>query len=216
MRIVIVGATGRTGARLLVQALETGHEVTAFVRSPSKLPRRLYRPRAGVSVSPRLRVVRGTVRDRGAAAEAVRGAEAVLSAVGGRVRREGRVRTEGMATLVDAMEAAGVRRLVALSAFGAGDTRDRGPYGRWITRVVADEYEDTEGMEGVVRRAGLDWVLVRPTLLTRGPRTGDYRVGEDLEVGWFPRVSRADVAHFMLSQLTGDRWLRRAPGITGG
>lgn len=212
---MIVGATGRTGAHLLAQALELGHEVTALVRSPRKLPGRLYRPLEGGSVSPLLRVVKGHVRDRAALAEAVRGREAVLSALGGRVGREGWVRTEGTQAVVAAMKAAGVRRLVAESAFGAGDSRDRGPYCRWIRRVVAREYEDTEGMESVVRESGLEWVLMRPTMLTGGRLTRRYRVAEDLEVGWFPRVYRADVAHFMLSQLTGDRWTGRAPGITG-
>ena len=210
-----MGATGRTGSRLLAQALELGHEVTAFVRHPRKLPSRLYRPLEGGSVSPLLRVVRGHVRDRGALAEAVRGAEAVLSVFGGGVRKEGRVLTEGMQAVTGAMKSAGVRRLVVESAFGAGDSRDRGPYCRWVRRVVRSEYADTEAMEAVVRESGLDWVLVRPTLLTNRRLTRRYRVAEDLEVGWFPRIPRADVAHFMLTQLTGDRWLHRTPGITG-
>lgn len=215
MRIVILGATGRTGSRLLAQALELGHEVTALVRSPAKLPRRLYRPLEGGSVSPLLRVVVGRVRDRQALAGAVRGGEAAVSALGGRVRKEGRIRTEGTAALVGAMEAAGVRRLIVESAFGAGDSRDRGPYCRWIRRVVGSEFEDMEAMEAVVRSSRLDWVLVRPTVLTNGRLTRRYRVAEDLEVGWLPRISRSDVAHFMLAQLTGDRWTGRAPGITG-
>lgn len=210
-----MGATGRTGDRLLVQALELGHEVTALVRSPRRLSGRLYRPLEGGSVSPLLRVVEGSVRDRAAVAEAVRGREAVLTAFGGRVGREGWVRAEGHEALVGTMRAAGVRRLVVESAFGAGDSRDRGPYCRWVRRVVRTEYEDTERMEDVVRESGLDWILVRPTLLTSGRPTRRYRVAEDLEVGWFPRIARGDVAHFMLSQLTGDRWTHRAPGITG-
>lgn len=215
MRIVILGATGRTGDRLLAQALELGHEVTVLVRSPAKLPPRLYPLLGGGSASPLLRVVEGNVRDRRAVAEAVAGREAVLSALGGRVRREGHVRTEGTAVLVDAMRVARVPRLVVESAFGAAETRDRGPYCRWIRRLVGPEIADVEGMEQVVRRSGLEGVLVRPTLLTGGRLTRRYRVAEDLEVGWLPRISRADVAHFMLSQLTGDRWLGRAPGITG-
>lgn len=215
MRIVILGATGRTGDRVLAQALELGHEVAVLVRSPRRLPGRLRRPLRGGSTSTRLRIVEGDARDRRALAETLAGREAVLSALGGRVRSEGRIRTEGTAALVDAMRATGVSRLLVESAFGAGDTRDRGPYCRWIRRVVPREYEDTEGMEEVVRRSGLDWVLARPTALTGGRLTRRYRVAEDLEVGWLPRVSRADVAHFMLSQLTGDHWVGRAPGITG-
>lgn len=215
MRIVLVGGTGRTGDRLLVQALELGHEVTALVRAPSKLPHRLHRPGGRGGTAPLLRVVRGEVRDRRALAEALAGREAVVSALGGRVRAEGRVRTEGTAAILDAMRAAGVRRLIIESAFGAGETRDRGPYCRWVRRLVRREYEDVEGMEELVRRSGLGWILVRPTLLTGGRLTRRYRVDEDLRVGWLPRISRADVAHFMLSQLSGDRWLRRAPGITG-
>lgn len=215
MRIVIAGATGRTGRRLLAQALERGHEVTAFVRTPAKLPGRLYRPHGGGSVSPLLRVVAGHVRDRGALAEAVEGAEAVVTAFGGRVRKEGRVRTEGAAALVGAMKAAGVRRLVALSAYGAGESRNGGPYARWIRRLIPAEYEDTEGMERIVRRSGLAWVLVRPTLLMNRRLTRRYRAAEDLEVGWFPRIARGDVAHFMLGEVTGDRWTGRAPGLTG-
>lgn len=204
MRILIVGASGRTGKVMLEQALERGHEVTAFVRTPSKL-REYAAP---------VKVVKGDVYAEDSLFEAMAGQDAVMAVFGGRVKQTGPVRTTGVRNILTAMEQHGTSRLIVLSAFGVGDTRDRGPYSRLIWKLIPAELEDLEGQEEAVRNSRVDWVLVRPTILTNGRLTKQYQVGEDLTVGLFPRISRADVAHFMLDQLESDEWLHRTPGIT--
>jgi uncharacterized protein YbjT (DUF2867 family) len=100
------------------------------------------------------------------------------------------------------------------SAFGVGDTATGSPYSRLLRVIVPAEIRDKEQQEQVIRESGLDWVIVRPTILTNGPLTERYRVGTDVRVWLAPRISRADVAHFMLGQLDGRNYVGNAVSIT--
>jgi putative NADH-flavin reductase len=208
MRVLIVGATGGTGRELVSQALNQGHRVTAFVRSPDRLRLR----------HARLTVAQGDVLDHPSVEHAVPGHDAVLSALGHkRWFYPNRILSEGTRNLVRAMEKHGVRRLVCETALGIGDSRGRA--GLYYTLFVAPfilpfYFRDKERQEAIIRASALDWVIVRPGMLTNGPRRGVYRHG--LNVGhWLVscRISRADVAEFMLRQLTDDRYLRSTPGV---
>jgi putative NADH-flavin reductase len=94
-------------------------------------------------------------------------------------------------------------------------TRSGGPYARILRIVLRARVRDKEMQERSIFTSSVDWVIVRPTILTNGPATGRYRVGTDLQVGLFPRISRADVADFMLRQIDDRTFLRLAVGITG-
>jgi len=218
MRLTIFGATGPTGLRLVERAVAEGHEVTAFVRDPSRM-------RASHE---RLSVVVGDVRDAARIEEAVAGREAVVSALGGgpsnplHPRRPGEAggpSSVGTRHIAAAMKRHGVRRFVCQSAWGAGESKENLDAPGWVFMKVLvppflrDEYADKDLQEEIVRRSGLDWVIVRPMLLTNGPWTGDYRVGVDLRPGRRPWISRADVADFLLRQLRDDTFLRRTPAI---
>jgi putative NADH-flavin reductase len=218
MRLTIFGATGPTGLRLVERAVAEGHEVTAFVRDPSRM-------RASHE---RLSVVVGDVRDAARVEEAVAGREAVVSALGGgpsnplHPRRPGEAggpSAVGTRHIAAAMKRHGVRRFVCQSAWGAGESKENLDAPGWVFMKVLvppflrDEYADKDLQEEIVRRSGLDWVIVRPMLLTNGPWTGDYRVGVDLRPGRRPWISRADVADFLLRQLRDDTFLRRTPAI---
>jgi uncharacterized protein YbjT (DUF2867 family) len=208
MKIVVFGATGGTGRELVGQALQRGHHVTAQARTPEKL--------AGFE-HPELEVVRGDVLDRESVERAVVAQEAVVCAIGGGARRT-TLREDGTRNIVNAMEKHDVPRLVCLSSLGVGDSRANLPF---FTRYVIvgiflrHAFADHERQERIVRESPLAWTIVRPPHLTNGPRTGEYQHG-------FPpthrkiraQVSRADVAEFMLRQLTDDACLRRAPGIS--
>ena len=208
MKIVIFGSTGGTGRELVAQALARGHHVTAQARSPEKLAD-LERPN--------LEVVRGDVLDPSDVERAVTGHEAILCAVGAGPERT-TVREDGTRNIVAAMEATGVRRLVCLSSLGVGDSRANLPL---FTRYVIvgiflrHAFADHERQEAVVRNSSLDWTIVRPPHLKDGPRTGEYRHGfpptERSIQGW---ISRADVADFMLDQLTVDAYVRQTPGVS--
>jgi putative NADH-flavin reductase len=195
-KVLVLGATGRTGQQLVSLAVRRGHDVTALVRRPE-----------GLAASGLLRVVAGSVEDSPALARAIAGQDAVISTlgVGSSLRSSGLIARSAQA-IVGAMARAGVRRLVFTSAYGVGATWRDVPF---LPRIVMsllfrDLYADKAAGEEVIRGSSLDWTLVYPVTLTNGPRTGRYRVGERLALCGFPRVSRADVADFLLTQV-GDR-----------
>lgn len=211
MRIVVFGANGRTGRQLVAQALAVGHEVTAFVRDPAKAP----------DAHPRLRVAVGEVTyDQEAVDAAVTGQDAVLSALGSPSTWGGLVHptltVEAAPVIVRAMRAAGVRRLVFLSAHGVGHTRGEGPATfRLMYRFLGPVFADKAAGERVLRDSDVDWTLVYPAMLTNGPHTGRYTVGEHLRLTGLPRVARADVAEFMLREAEERRYVRRLVEIAG-
>ena len=209
MRLLIVGATGGTGRELVRQALERGHDVRAFARSPSRFDMK----------HERLAVVRGDVLDSASVEEAVRGQDAVLCALGHkRWFYPTRILSEGTRNFIRAMEKESVRRFVCETSLGVGDSWGR--MGLYYTLFVGVfilpfYFFDKARQERVIRNSSLDWVIVRPGALTNGPKRGVYRQGPD--VGhwlWTVRISRADVADFMLNQVTGDAYLRQSPGVS--
>ena len=208
MKLLVFGATGATGQQVVTQALRRGHDLTVFVRNPARL---------AVSAD-RLRVVVGSVPDDAdAIAAAVRGQDAVISALGVRssLKSSGLI-SRSMRAIVPAMERNGVRRLIFTSAFGVGDTRRDAPFlPRIMYRLLlTDIFADKADGERYLRSSRLDWTLVYPVLLSNGPRTGKYRVGERLDLHGLPRVSRADVADFILTQLEDTSYIRKVAVIS--
>jgi len=206
MKLIIFGATGTLGRHLVEQALSQGHQVTAFARKPSALK----------LDHPDLTRQAGDVLDRAAVADALEGQDAVLIALG--AGRKGGVRAIGTKHVVDAMARRGLRRLVCLSTLGAGDSRallnffwKRIMFGL----LLREAYGDHEAQEAVVKQSGLDWTIVRPAAFTDGPATGAYKHGfPPTERNLKLKISSADVAGFMLRQLTDDSYLRQSPGLS--
>ena len=207
-KLLIVGATGGTGRELVRQALEREHEVTAFARRPAKLDVQ----------HERLTVARGDVLDPASVEAAVRGQDAVLSALGHkRWFYPASILSEGTRNLVRAMEREGVRRLVCATSLGVGDSFGR--MGLYYTLfigvfILPFYFYDKVRQERVIRGSALDWVIVRPGVLSNRPARGRYEHGP--KVGnwlWTVRIARADVAAFMLDQVTSDAYLRQSPGV---
>lgn len=196
MRLLVVGASGGTGRLLVDQALDAGHQVTALVRDPARLPLRHDRLRVHMADVMRPDTL------------AVGGHDAVLCAIGTmpespadrpRMQRGVPVCSEGTRHLVGAMRDAGVRRLVVESAASVGESRHESRWGAawFVRRLLGDVMEDKERQEACVRASGLDWTIVRPVKFIDGPRADRVRVGEG--VRWaFGRVTRADAAAVML------------------
>ena len=158
----------------------------------------------------------GNVRDPRAVESAVDGQDAIFWTIGARAREStAHLCSEGAKNVLWAMGRSGVKRLVCESALGVGDSRGSGPFTTFLRVIRRTEILDKEWQENRIRASSIDWVIVRPTILTNGPATGTYRVGTVLSVGWVPHVSRADVADFMLRQLDDVTYLRRTVGITG-
>ncbi len=206
MKLIIFGATGTIGRHLVDQALSQGHQVTAFARQPLALKLDHQDPTRQA----------GDVLDRGAVADAVQGHDAALIALGS--GRKGTVRSVGTKHVVDAMARHGVRRLVCLSTLGAGDSRallnffwKRIMFGLLLREVYADH----EAQEAFVKQSDLDWIIVRPGAFTDGSASGAYKHGfPPTEKNLKLKISRTDVANFMLRQLTDDTYLRQSPGLS--
>ncbi len=164
-----------------------------------------------------VRVVQGDVLNAAAVGHAVAGQDAILSALGTAARGSPPVLPDGIRHILDAMEGHGVRRIVALSAAGAlhepaGSAL--GGFGLALARAtIPGVYREHRGMLEELQKRELDWIAVRPVLLMNGPRTGRYRVvSEGIPRGGY-RISRADVADFMIHQLTNDGFVRKMPAI---
>jgi putative NADH-flavin reductase len=203
MRILVLGATGGTGRQVVAQALERGHAVTAFVRSPEKLLER----------HTLLRVVQGDIARPDTIRPAMRGQEAVVSALGVRTLRPTTLLSDALPEILSAMNASRVRRIVWESSLGVGETRGRlGPLYNWflIPVLLRHVFADKERQEKILRASPLDWTIVQPAALTNGPLTGKYRVGPEAAAGrLFPRISRADVAHFMIAEIEHPMHIRQ-------
>jgi len=207
-RVLIVGATGGTGRELVTQALERGYEVTAFVRDPAKLK----------ITHPRLKLAQGDVCDAASVEAAVRNQDAVISALGHRrLFVPSRVQSEGARNILHAMETHGVRRFVCETSLGLGNSVGRmGLLGTFFVLpvVLVIYFWDKSRQEQAVAASPLEWVIVRPGMLTNGAKRGVYRHGHGVGNYILPSViSRADVADFMLNQLTDDQYLQTAPGV---
>jgi uncharacterized protein YbjT (DUF2867 family) len=207
VKLLIVGATGGTGRQLVTQALGCGHQVTALVRR---------RPRA--ELGPGVTLLLGNVLDPVSLDRAVPGQEAVLSALGHkRWLGPSRILSDGTRNVLAAMDRHGVRRLVCETALGISDTWwQMGLYYTLFVRpvVLPFYFWDKVRQEAVIRASDLDWTIVRPGVLTNGPKRDRYRHGP--RVGhwlWSVRISRADVAAFMLDQLTDRRYVRATVGV---
>jgi len=222
MKLTIFAATGGIGRQLLGQAVAAGHDVTAVARNPR-----------GLSPVPARAVAADLASaDPAALQPAVAGADAVLSALGPRTKADAGVAARGTEVITEAMRAAGVRRVIVVSAAPIGTIASPGrphpprhdPGDGFIIRYLADpivkralraHYADLARMEDVLRDSDsdLDWTIVRPPRLTDKPVTGRYRTayGQNIRRGVF--VSRADVAHYMLSVLDNPETFHRTVGI---
>jgi len=209
MNLLIIGATGGTGRALVEQALAQGHTVTVLVRNPGRM----------WMTHERLTVAKGDVLEYDSVDRAMRGKDAVISALG---HKQWFIKTtilsNGTKNIIAAMEKHGVKRLICETSLGIGNTRGR--LGLYYTLVVIPViiwfyFRDKERQEQLIKESKLDWVVVRPGKLTNGRKRGKYRSGDD--IGSYiltASISRADAADFMLRQLTDTKYLRQTPGLS--
>ena len=201
MNLTVLGATDATGVELVEQALAAGHQVTALARSAENL----------TLTNPNLHVVQGDATDRAVLSQAMNGADAVISVLGAR----GPVIAEATRAVVAAAEQAGPDRFVMLSSFAVARDRLK-PVNKLVTRMaMGSQIKDKTAGEEVLRASGLDWTIVYATKLTNGPRTEPRVVPESRKVGVLQKISRADVASFLLQAATDGLYSRRGVVITG-
>lgn len=206
MKLLILGATGGTGQQLIAQSLEQHHEVTVLVRNPAKL----------TPGHEKLTVIKGDVLDAAVLMKALEGKDAVLSALGrGKTLKSYNLISNAVSILVPAMHTTGVKRVIFESAFGVGESFMQANFIQKIifSTFLKNIYADKTKAEVQLRNSELEWTLVYPVVLTNGPRTGKYKAGEKLPMKGMPKISRADVANFMLQQLTDNIFLKKTAVI---
>lgn len=207
MKIVVFGATGAVGKQVAIQALGLDYKVTAFVRGDkSRLEELNHR---------NLHIFQGNVLDPAAVKQAIEGQDAVICVLG--AGKKGGVRAPGTKNIVEAMENLGVKRFICQSTLGAGDSRaNLNFFWKYIMFgwLLKEAYIDHQLQEEYVINSNLDWTIVRPGAFTDGPATGKFKHGFPPTEKTKLKISRADVAMFLLMQLESDKYLRKTPGLS--
>jgi putative NADH-flavin reductase len=206
--VTIFGGTGKTGRHLVDQALAAGHHVTLLARTPGKIDRQ----------HERLRVLQGDVQVPAAVAQATEGADAVLSVLGPTRNTPDHQVSRGTQHIVEAMRRQGVQRLVISAGAGVGGEGDQP---RLFDHLISfalkltarHVLEDMTRTVQAVRDSDLDWTVVRVPMLTDDAPKGTVRVGR-VGVNTGPRITRADLATFMLEQVDDATHVRASPVIS--
>lgn len=207
MKILIFGASGKTGQELVKQALAQGHHVTAFVRTPSKMN----------ITHENLKLFQGDVTIYARVEQAVGGHDAVFSTLGAASPfKYDQSVVNGLAHIVKAMELSAVNRLVYMSAINVKESRR---YAGLLVKMFAStllrtETAGHEAREKIIRQSQLEWTIIRPATLNNGSHKAEYRSGEIVKAkGIAVGISRADVADFLLRQLTDSTFLKKAATV---
>lgn len=209
MKIFIFGGTGKTGRELIKQGLDKGHIITVLIRNPDKIK----------NDTPNLKIITGNVLIPESFEYALKGQDAVLSALGHkRYLIKTNILSEGTKNIINAMKNHNVKRFICITSLGINDSKFKlGLYYTLFTIpvIILFYFLDKAKQEKLIMNSNLDWTIVRPGQLTNGKKRSSYKHGPD--VGSYiltKMISRADVAHFMLSQIEDNTYIRKTPGIT--
>ena len=207
MKILVIGASRGIGLEVVKLALAHGHDVTALLRDPARLS----------LDHERLRKLRGDALDGDDVARAVSAQDAVCSCVGvGLTFQAVSLFSHGARNLLAALESAPRTRLIVVTGVGAGDSRGHGGFFYdkiFLPLLLKHIYDDKDREEALIKASTANWLIVRPGLLTDGPRTGKCRAITDAEGSVVGRISRADVAEFMLSEIERPSLFRQTPAL---
>ncbi|RSL17053.1 putative NADH-flavin reductase [Edaphobacter aggregans] len=211
MKIAIFGASGATGQLLTERCLGAGYSVTALLRRPDNFAQR-----------DRIRVVQGSAFDAAAVRETVEGSNVVLSVLGARSLKKEDVLEQAVPLIVAAMKQTGVRRIIALGSAGAlPDSLKKQPtWRRWIVENIVYKtmlkwpVASQISQYATLSSSGLDWTMVMPPMLTNTPGRGVYRIDGEALPRNGSKISREDVADFMMSQIDSREWVGKGVYIS--
>jgi putative NADH-flavin reductase len=197
MNVIVFGAGGKTGTLVIEKALAAGHTVTAFLHD------------AQHGLPEGVRNVTGSAEDPFAVLKAISGQDAVIDAIGGKTPyKDTTLEQTAARNIVEAMQAEHVRRLVVVSMMGIGESKEQAPF--WYEHILMPTFlrgadKDKAAMEATVHSSGLDFVITRPPILTEEPATGSVITVTGEDKGH--KITRADLAQFLVDQLTSDQYL---------
>jgi putative NADH-flavin reductase len=205
MKLVVFGATGKTGQEIVKQSLAQGDEVTAFVRDPAKI----------TVEHDNLRIVTGDIFDLTRVTQAVQGQDAAICALGTSALGKTTVRSQGTANIITAMKGNSVDRLVVVTAMGVGESWSTLSFVNklFFATLLRSARQDHENQEIIVKESGLDWTIIRPSGLTEEPLTASYAIGENI-LAKTSRIARADVAHVIIKAVHDNVFVHKAVTIT--
>ena len=208
MKIIVFGATGGTGKKLVEQALEQNHQVTAFVRSPEKMD---------LQNQSNLKIFKGDVLNLNQVVKAVENQEVVFCNLGTPASDKSELRTAGTNNIVKAMQANNVKRMICQTSLGFGDSKEVLPWHMKyliVPFILKHAFKDHEQQERVIEKSELNWTIVRPGNMTNGKKTGVYKHGFKPTEKIKLKISRNDVSHFMLNQINNNTYLHKKVGIS--
>lgn len=208
MKILVIGASGPLGLEVVKMAAERSFSVSAFVRSPETFK----------EISSAVNLIKGDVFDLKSLEQAMVGQDAVISTFGTKlIRKPTTLLSDGTKNIIKAMESSGVPRFVCITGIGAGNSKGHGGflYDKILEPFLLHEiYNDKTRQEEVIRKSQLEWTIVRPAILTNGPKTENYRIANDLSGFTATKISRKDVADFLLNEIKDKKYLRQSPVVS--
>jgi len=206
MRIIIFGASGGTGRELVKQGLSLGHIIAAFVRNPNSLEVK----------DEKLTIFQGDVLNAEQVSRAVEGQDVVISVLGNKtskaIRKSNTVISEGLQNIIAAMDRNNLKRLLFVTSFGVSENVFL-PEKLFIKIFLKNIFADIPKQERLIQASGLDWTIVRPARLVNTPKTANYNAGDNLRFGIFSKISRTDVADFLLKSVDKREYFRKIIGL---
>ena len=204
MKVLVIGAAGKTGRLIVDKALAAGHSVKALVHDTEVLVEHPF--------AEGVQIVQGDVHDAATVRDAVRGCDAVLDALGGKLPfLKTDMERSAAKIILQSMRDAGTKRIIAISVLGAGDSGPSAPF--WYEHILLPTFlhgavPDKNAMEAEVKAGGVEWVLVRPPVLSDDAPKGQVKVINEGEIAH--TITRGDLAEFMVKQLTSDAYVGQA------
>ncbi len=208
MNLLIFGATGGTGRQVVQQGLDQGYIVTAFVRDKTKIDIK----------DKNLKIIEGDLMDFKSVEKAVQNQDAVVCVLGSGKNVKSKIRSQGTRQIINAMEKAGIKRFICQSTLGAGDSWENlNFFWKYIMFgfLLKEVFADHQKQEQDVKNSNLDWTIIRPGAFVEGNKTGNYRHGfANNDKTSKLKITRADVADFILKQLTDNSYIHKTPSLS--
>jgi len=205
MKLIVFGATGKTGSEIVKQSLAQGYEVMAFVRDPAKI----------TLEHSDLKIKKGDIFDYTSVTEAIQGQEAVICSLGTSEIGKTTVRSEGTVNIIKAMKENSVNRLIVISAMGVAESWSTLSFVNklFFATLLRNSREDHEKQEAAVKGSNLEWTIIRPSGLTDTQLTDSYDIGENI-LAKTSKIARADVAYAIIKELNDNTFVHKAVTIT--